>query len=88
MGKSGEPLGEKIDGPLDLDILIVRLRSLKENAAEFPGKGEADSAANKLGWIARDGNHRCPDCYAREAEHNQGASPRERRRGAYIEWPN
>ena len=47
--------------------------------AWFESKELAEEAANKAGWRAEEGNHRCPDCVKKE---KQAPSPRV---GGYVD---
>jgi hypothetical protein len=84
MGEDGTPQGEKRlgDGPINLATLSADFAGLRTLAASFPTKEKADEGATTFGWIAENGNHRCPECYRakaiEDAEHY--------RQGAYIEW--
>jgi hypothetical protein len=85
LGKNGELLGEiSSDGGL-IDIMQIckRFEGMKETAATFETKVDADGTAISNGWTVSykaDGksDHRCPNCQVDE--------PETERRGAYFDW--
>ena len=95
MDPNGKPVGDPVlhGGIMDLQHIMLHFAALKDTAAVFPSKEAADAAAQHFGWMAVDGNHRCPGCVAVEKAQLQkavdDASPYAgmiERSGCYIDW--
>jgi predicted RNA-binding Zn-ribbon protein involved in translation (DUF1610 family) len=82
LGKNGELLGDpsKDGGLVDISAICKRFAEMKETAAAFSTKQEADGTATSYGWQVwyekGKANHRCPNCQE---------SPTERI-GAFFDW--
>jgi hypothetical protein len=82
MDAEGKPAGDPINGPLDVALHFAKL---KEVAAVFKTKEEADQAGQSFGWTIVDGNHRCPECYVLERA-REVKTRATQRTGCYIDW--
>ena len=87
MDPKGKAVGEPIlhGGLMDFSEIIRHFGALKEEAAVFTSKAEADAVAKLHGWTVVDGDHRCPGCYEGSYTRDAPAYP-VTRRGCYINW--